>query len=236
MSRLFQRPTNISFDSIEKYIDSYNGSNDILLYKYIYLLSKKYAIDLRFKFSNNEKLDLFSTRCASRIYSIICNNKDNLKFKDIFNNISNDILNSLSHSNDTKDDLLDTSYNNYIISKIKSVNFNGLSDVSNFSEYIYEFIKKIPKKKMSSEWHNLYKSVLLSFYKTINFYGEDLFDYDVVIYPKLHLYNLSDLYSEYVSIIVLQLIYNLRDSFNKIVSSKVENVFTLHFKELLNGN
>lgn len=235
MSRLFQKPANISFDNIEKYINSYDGNNDLLLFKYIYLLSKKYLIDLKFKISSNEELDLTSIKCATKIFNEVSNNKNNLNFKDIFDKVSIDILNDLK-SDELYNDQSDFFFKNYILSKIESVSFNGFSDISNFSEYIYEFMKKLPKKKNSSEWFNLYKSVLLSFFKTIDFYEEDLFDYNIIIHPKIELYNLDSINRDYVSIIVLQLVYNLRDSFNKITSSKVENIFTLHFKEILNGN
>lgn len=235
MSKLFSKPPNISYKYIEEYINN-NRSNDLLLFKYIYLLCKKYAIENKLNSCSTDKLNKFYLKCSSSIFSLLKDN-NNLTFNKAFLKVASKIYNSIEEQDIESEDFeTDTTFKNYINRKIESVSFNGVSDISDFSSFINKFMKNIPKKKRSSEWNNIYISVLLSFYKTISFYKDKLFNSDVVIYPKISLYNCDELYTPYITTLVSELIYNLRDSFNKIVSSKRDNIFTLHFKELMNGN
>lgn len=235
MSKFFKKPFDISYEYMESYVNSYSDKNDLTLFKYIYLLSKKYAIDTRMNFKNSDMLDLFSIRCASKIYDIILDKDNNLNFRDIFNKIRIVVIEELDLDvhNDNVDQI--NIFRNYLISKVFEYTNNSYLDISDFSSYVASYMKKVPKKKISSEWYNLYKSVLLSLYKTISTYDDKLFDFDTVIHPIVELYNCDKKYTCYIEAIVLQLLYSLKDNFNKTISSKRENIFTLHFKEVLNG-
>lgn len=221
---------------MESYVNSYNNQNDFLLYKYLYLLSKKYILDNKYKYYNNSTLDSMSIKCASKIFNAIKANK-NLNFDDAFFKIINNIS---ADDNYVEDDYLSSfdfnSFQNYLISKLISFKSIGLCDLYDFSSYIEKYMSTIPKKRSSSEWYSIYISVLMSLSKTIDHYKENIFDTCISILPKIKLYNCSKNYEPYIKTIVLQLVYCLRDSFISIISSKKENIFTLHFKDILNKN
>lgn len=233
MSRLFQKPANVSYDDIEKYVDSYDGSDDLLFFKYIYLLCKKSILDRKIKFENNDTLNTMTIKGASDIFELMLSD-NNLNFDDAFDKIIKSVVSSTTIITKEVDESIG-SLESYILHLYDKYTLHNKSDILNFSEYIRFYMSLIPKSKNSSEWLDVYKSVLLSFNKTINYYKTALFDYRIDIHPKIVLYNCDKKYRSLIMGIVLKLTNDLRDNFNKIISgksiSKSSVTFMLHFKE-----
>lgn len=219
MSSLFRKPGNVSFDEIERYVESYDGSNDLLFFKYIYLLCKKSIIDRRIKMPNSEALNSVSIKCATDVFDIMFNERS-LSFDDAFGRVIKSIVSSTKAT--IKDEnISENSLEDHIITLYEKSNAYGASNLLHYSDYILLCMKKIPVRKGSNEWLNIYKSVLLSFNKTLNYYKETMLDFTITIYPKIVLYNCDKRYRNLVSSIVLKLAYNVRDNFFKM--SKVKH-------------
>ena len=94
-------------------------------------------------------------------------------------------------------------------------------------------MNRIPKRRHSSEWNNLYISVLYSFYFTLCSLKSHVFEYLKQYNIEVILYNTDPLYKPYIRTLVTELLCNLRDSFDRTVSVKSETIYTLHLRELL---
>lgn len=216
---------------MEKYVNETPFQHDdVKLFEYLYFLSSKYATDRRFKLDTRQ-LEAFSLQCACKCFDLL---QDNLKpFSTLFDEVNYDIRMGLFVEKECKLGESDFLFKNHIIDLLQYSKFNGYSDISRFSEYIDSFMRRIPKRKHSSEWDNLYISVLYSFYFTLCDLNSHVFEYLNQYDVKVVLYNTNIIYKPYVRTLVTELLCNLRDSFDKTISVKSETIYTLHLKELL---
>ena len=218
---------------MEAYVDnSALEEDDINIFQYLYFLSKKYAIHNRYRLSS-ESLEAFAIQCSCQCFEEMRNSK--CSFKEAFNKLSYPVRRDL---NAPRKEFIDTRqflFKNHIIDLLEYNKFDDYSDICNFTDYINKVMGKLPKKKLSSEWYNLYMSVCYSLYFTLLDNGVKIFTN--LVGPKLHIViiGLPDFYSAYVRCIVSLLIFNVRDSFNKTTSSKSLNIHSLALRELLNS-
>lgn len=171
----FKKPTNITYTQMCIYIDDniYNGTYDEnTVYTYLYLLTHMLAKKMKY-FEHEQDCDEFSLYMASRLFLRLTNsNKSPIK----------SILNYLKHiigvQKLTWEEKYRTPFNkegNQIFYFDTHNIANSLVDETSIYDYIsYDTIlnsldaiimnhlKKVPFKKESPEWYNIYLSVILT--------------------------------------------------------------------------
>ena len=218
---------------MENYIKTASfDDSDVKLFQYLYLLSYEYAAQRKFKLDSRQ-LESFAIQCACRCFDLLKISPKS--FPELFAEVNYDIRMDLFVDKESKIDESDFLFKNHIIDLLQYSKFNGYADISKFTAYIDSFMKHVPKKRYSSEWDNLYISVLYSFYSTLCKLKTHVFDYLKEYDVNVILYNTDELYRPYVKTLVSELLCNLRDSFDKTLSVKSETVYTVHLKELLNN-
>lgn len=216
---------------MEKYVSTTPfQEDDVKLFEYLYFLSYKYATERKFRLDSRQ-LESFCLQCACKCFDLLQNSVQ--PFSKLFDEVNYDIRVGLFVEKESKLDESDFLFKNHIIDLLQYSKFNGYSDISKFSEYIESFMNRIPKRRHSSEWNNLYISVLYSFYFTLCSLKSHVFEYLKQYNIEVILYNTDPLYKPYIRTLVTELLCNLRDSFDRTVSVKSETIYTLHLRELL---
>lgn len=187
----YKKPDNVSYTDMAIWIDTnvYSGSFDEeTLYIYLYLLCYMLTTHIGF-FCYEQEKDEFSLFSASQLYNRLTNKKQfefksdgSPKMKKI-TSILNYIKNVLPRYKYDYDILFNGMSKDPSVEIVPSQVFNLDSYVSeytcifdqlsyaftfqNLSGIIKQYLKKIPKKKNSSEWENIYISCVLTLLNTI---------------------------------------------------------------------
>ena len=171
----FNKPSNIRYTDMCILIDKtvFEGDyNEPLIYEYIYHIINMLAHKLEF-FKHADDYDQFSLYLASVVYMRLINKKKP-RIKSILNYIKRIIgLRKITYEEkfilpSSQKDIQLYSFNNYDLanylidesSEYDALAYNDL--IEHIDLIVYNYIKKIPYRKDSSEWHNIYISVVLT--------------------------------------------------------------------------
>lgn len=219
-------PENCTIEDLEGYVRNNPGVNETS-FKYLFLLSKNY-IKKKGVNLTPEQQDLFSIKAAS-----LCSKSMGIWYKDILDQHWFTLIKEIPNTN-VEENSFDSSklFQNYLLDMLRYNRMGNYVDVVDYPRSIEKLMTLLPKKKNSSEWSNLYISILLSIYKTILSYKETIFSLDECIHPKVLLYDLPTFYCGYVDSIVRVLLGRLRDSFVASLGSNI-TVHNIKLKELV---
>lgn len=197
--------------------------DDSLLYEYLYHLINMFAQKSKY-FSKFEYYDEFALFGASRLFMRL-KNKDLTKIKSVLNYIKTVIypykveFEKDSYVNNTEDNEL--LYTDTFCLGSNLIDNSDIFDridfkytLDNISNVIRTFLNKLPHKKNSSEWLNIYTSVLLTFNNMLSCADMKKMQLHDISSKELHsiyldiskeepiLYHLDKNYSNYISILV----------------------------------
>ncbi len=208
--------------------------DDSLLYEYLYHLVNMFAQKNKY-FSRFEYYDDFALFGASRLFMRL-KNKSLTKIKSILNYIKTVIypykveFEKDSYVNNTEDNKL--VYSDTFCLGSNLIDDSDIFDkidfkftLDNISNVIRSFLNKIPHKKNSSEWLNIYTSVLLTFNNLI--LSADI--------HKLQLDNISnkELHSIYLDISKQEpILYHIDKSYSNYIYVLVNEIKSLIAKQL----
>lgn len=242
----YEKPKDVTYTQMAIWIDNnvYSGSFDVeKCYIYLYLLCLMLASRLGF-FVTEEETDSFALYSATRLYNRLTNTKQfetnpdgTPKMQKITSilNFTKNVLGGYKYDYDlefkgmpqTKDvEVINVPYfafdtyvaeNTYIYDQLdSSFTFQGLSST------VKRHLSKIPRKKHSAEWDNIYLSCLLTLLNTVTLSEEqkkrlkNATHYKHLILDKLYkelrfedpiLYHLDSSYKNYI----LTLVNEIRD-------------------------
>lgn len=230
---LFQKPYDLSYEDIEKYVKNWDGVDDQTYFEYLYFLCDRYARSKRY-FRTNCEYDQFNIRAATNLYNRFEKNGYS-DYSECLDEISYDVRLTVTFDvkavQETKKYALSNQLSDLLIS---NVNKNLRIDITDITKFIDSFLNTLPKKKNSSEFDCLCTSVKLSFLKLLDTTDIDsLLDFSTTIDIPVVLYYVDKSYSAYIVNLVNQILCCLRDNFNRVICSKVETIDTLKLKELL---
>ena len=200
--------------------------DDALLYEYIYHIVNMLARKNSY-FSSDTYYDDFSLSSASRLFMRI-KDKRLTQIKSILNYIKTIIY---PYKVDfEKDNHIDNDENNSVIfTDSYSLSTELIDDVDFFdkiefnytlesvSTLIKNYLNKIPVKKSSSEWLNIYTSCLLTFLESVTVIPKDKLSKQDITDKELHilylqskntepvLFHLDKSYSNYIKVLVNEL-------------------------------
>lgn len=203
--------------------------NETLLYEYLYHLSHMLAVQNRY-FTKYQYYDEFSLFCASRLFIRLRNRQELTPIKSVLNYLKRIIypykvdFEQETYLHNEKD--VEVIYNDFDLGAalLDEVNlFSSMEFSMTLSSVIMivkDHLKKIPYKRNSSEWYNIYTSCLLTLLNSItisNFDKQRLCEkkrnisqvtdryYTELRYSKPLLYHLDDSYSNYIYVLVNEL-------------------------------
>ncbi len=171
----FQKPANITYTQMCIYIDDniYSGSYDEnLVYQYLYLLTHMLAQKMKY-FEHLSDCDEFSLYMASRLYMRLTNsNKPHIK--SILNYLKRTIgvqritweekYRTPSNKNGDQIFYFDThNIANSLVDETSLYDYKSYDTIlSSLESIVSTHLRKIPYKKESPEWYNIYLSVILT--------------------------------------------------------------------------
>lgn len=168
----FKRPRDITLTAMAQWVDSANleTCNQDKLVEYLYHLSY-YNAQQRSLFNTAETYDDFAIFCVSKLLTRLQNKKCG-SVKSIVNYI-NTVLSPWQSeyircfcSGDAETPIEDfdvSDFADYLVDVASDQDFNTYSICyTNIANVIRQHLKKIPRKKKSAEWSNIYLSCLLT--------------------------------------------------------------------------
>ena len=244
---MFQKPKDVSYTDMCIYIDNHVYSGDFdesLVYQYIYLIANMLAHRRKF-FKKSFQYDDFSLMTASRVYVRLTNKKQFevdekgkpklAKIKSVLNYIKT-ILYPMKVTYEQE-------HYSQICSSAKEIEFSSTTDIDDFMSVeildfieslprvIKKFISKIPYKKNSPEWYNIYMSCLLTLSKDVSTLCENIKllrnkenisnkqIYNLCKFNQVTLYHLNIQYTDYVDILSRELKKYIYREINDILNS-----------------
>lgn len=194
----YRKPSNVKYVDMAKYIDDHvytKDCDDVLVFKYIYFLISMLAHQAQY-FKSAQYYDDFALTGASRVFMRLKNPKqfetdpDGKPRMEMIRSVLNYIKRTLypmkvdfeqenyvqSHLKDEdgiiepgisfKDQLIET------VDELSLVDFEVyLGDIN---RTIFAFLKKIPHKRNSAEWLNIYTSCLLTLLNSVTLSNANL--------------------------------------------------------------
>ena len=238
----YTKPNDVTYTQMAMWIDENVYSKDTdesRLYEYLYHLSNMLAGNASY-FKNAQDYDQFSLYCASRLFQRLFNPKqfevdsDGIpkmkQIKSILNYIKKVIYPykvdfELEFKIENKD--VDVVHVGSFDLGSHMVESSSLFDriefslsLDSISEIVRSHLKKIPRKKDSSEWMNIYLSCMLTLldsvtltramltkYRNMKLHKDDYLDsaYEELRNQKPILYHLPDTMSNYIRVLVNEL-------------------------------
>lgn len=168
----FKRPTNITLTAMAQWVDSIdtNSAEQDKLVEYLYHLSY-YNAQQKSLFNNLESYDDFAIFCVTKLLTRL-NNKKCAPVKSVVNYINNVlapwhseyIRTFCSGSPDVPTEDFDLSdFGDYLVDASSVYDFNAYSVChTGIADVMRKHIQKIPRKRNSAEWSNIYLSCLLT--------------------------------------------------------------------------
>ena len=227
----YKKPPNLSYTDMAIWIDNNIQDENIdidTLYQYLYHLINMLAHKNDY-YSCAEDYDSFSLFVASKIYNRITSKRCEYRGRKVKNikSILNYLKKVLYYYKGIYDKNFINKYNNIIDDKVISniVDFQEIlefdkfsfaSDISTIPHICSSFLCKIPKKKNSEEWLNIYLSCLLTLLSSmtppcnLDEKSMNKFDYANKILDKMRdeepiLYHLDASMSGYIKVLVNEL-------------------------------
>ena len=217
----YEKPGNITYTQMAMWVDNNYHKVDCdtsILYEYLYHLSNMLAH--RFNYCTNERdYDDFSLYCASRLYMRLYDDKNMYKGKEIkpikstLNYLKQVIYpykcDFFKNSIETvEDSLMETNFDATYFAHIDRLSFQ--SSVSTISQTVRNYLQKLPRKKDSSQWHNIYISCMLTLLNSITpdvDHKIGSIDESMKVYLELRelppiLYGLGEEYQDYIKVLV----------------------------------
>lgn len=176
---IYNKPKNLKYTDMCIYIDThiYDKYDENLVYQYLYLIIHMLARKMKY-FEHSSEYDEFSLYLASRVYLRLIN-KSNPPIKSVLNYIKRIIgVQKITWQKEVaipyqKEGTQIYYFNNHSIAD-NLVDLSSLHDrqaydeiINSLDNLIYNYLIKIPFKKYSAEWYNIYISVLLTLLNSI---------------------------------------------------------------------
>ena len=176
----FRKPTNITYTQMCIYIDDniYNGTYDEnTVYTYLYLLTYMLAKKMKY-FEHEQDYDEFSLYMASRLYMRLTNSNKS-PIKSILNYLKRTIgvqrltweekYRTSTNKNGNQIFYFDThNIANSLVDETSLYDYKSYETIlTSLESIVSTHLRKIPFKKESSEWYNIYLSVILTLIDSI---------------------------------------------------------------------
>lgn len=216
----YKKPKNISYVDMCKYVDSISYKEDKTeeeretMYKYIYFISHMLAVKMHL-FRNYEYYDDFAIWYTTQIFYRLENKKQYeldkngnpkmTKIKSILNYIKSTItLRKVSFEQQEYCQIIEQADTNYLESNYSLIDkINDDLDslytaefsicLNNCCTSIKKFLYRIPYKRNSAVWYNIYLSCLLSFLNSVTLSNKDIERIKLLKFQQnvdyIHLYN-----------------------------------------------
>lgn len=225
----FKRPKGVTLTEMAQWVDSTdpNTRDQDKLVEYLYHLSF-FNAQKRALFTDHEKLDDFSIFCVTKLLTRITNKKCE-QVKSIVNYINN-VLSPWyaeyircfcsGEADSPIEDFDVTDFADYLIDVSSECDFNSYAIYySNIGTVTRNHLKKIPRKRKSAEWSNIYLSCLLTLQDRIDcacsFYAETPEEETKVLSRMIRslkkrqpvLFHLDESMAPYIAVLVNELIH-----------------------------
>lgn len=243
----YYKPKGLSITQIAQWVDSFGTTLDCdedklceYLYHLVYFRTQQFSY-----FKNAEQIDDFCLYCVSRLYKRLRAEKTYGEVKSIANYIKNVIspwraeyVKLFCSGTDDAEiadfDVLD--YSDYLIDVASQYDYNAYAvECFKISDIVRKHLSKIPIRKNSSEWSNIYISCLMTLQDRINCATTLLNSKSSILRNPQRtdrvirslkarepvLFHIDEVYANYITTLVNEIIHALSAEISYNIHSKV---------------
>ena len=263
---MYQKPSGVSYTDMCIYIDThiYDNYDDTVVYEYLYHIMRMLATRSGY-FNNSHDYDNFGLYAASYLFMRLTTKKDLPRIRSILNYAKRVLYPlkvrfqrleySQTLSKDTYEDEINYNFDNIISKTLTSLDISDFGmTMMDVGSTCRKFLRTIPYNSNSSEWMNIYISVMLTFLDSVTLSNKSteklnrleetgyIRDYhtdnyfEAERYRKPILFHLPNHMSNYISVLSRQLRSILAKDLSDILHTKVHADFQLIQSEVDNYN